>query len=171
MFGYEGESTGGTSVRESRLVGSRLFGGEDEVHDRIAANIRAVLANLARGTPFRVVGRGERAIAPPWLSLAPDLLLALVVEGVVVDPMVVIEVITVGSARLDRIFKNRVYRSMSSVLQYVMVSTDRPRIETVTRGEGDWSIDAAAGIDGRVALPGNGLHLFLSDVYAETGLT
>lgn len=171
MFEDGGETVGGISVRKSRVLAFHSIGSEDEIHDRAAANTRAVLANLARGTPFRVVGRGERSIVPPWLSLAPDLLLTRVVDGTVVDPMVVIEVVTVGSARLDRVFKNRVYRSMPSVLQYVMVSTDRPRIDTVTRGRDGWSVDATAGFGGRVSLPGHGLHLFLSDVYAETGLT
>lgn len=91
-------------------------------------------------------------------------------EGVL-DPLAVIEVVSAESARHDRVPKNRVYRSVPGLRQYLMTATDRPRIETVTRGPEGWTTDAVTGFGGRVSLPGHGLHLFLSDVYAETGLT
>jgi len=181
MFGSGGGAANEILVPDfatSRLGGPRFAGphpycDEKGIHDRVAANIRGVLANRVRGTPFRVVGRGERVMAPPWSSLSPDLTLARVVEeaGPVIDPIVAIEVVSVDTARLDRILKNRAYRAVPGLLQYMMVSTDRPRIETVTLGQDGWLIDAVAGLDARVSLPGHGLHLFLSDVYAETGLT
>lgn len=149
--------------------------GRDRAHDRIVANLRSDLGNRMRGTPFRVFGRGERALVTPTAVLTPDLMLARFSlsgrsgEGVI-DPLVLVEVVSVDTERADRILKNRVYRAVAGLRQYVMVSADRPRVDTVTRADGGWTLDAAAGLDARVALPGHGLFLHLRDLYAGTGL-
>jgi Uma2 family endonuclease len=77
------------------------------------------------------------------------------------------------SEEYDRTEKFEVYRQLPSLVEYVLVSQDEPRIEVRRRGDdGRWteSIHAGsteAGMDAVVSAAGLGVELHSAQVYAK----
>lgn len=145
---------------------------ESPIHSAIAANIAITLANRLRGTPCRVMRYGTQLLAADSSVLLPDVMMICARTPVgdehVTEPMVVFEVLSDATERRDRILKNRVYRGVPSLRQYVMVFQDRLCVESVFRTEHGWYHEMTAGAYGVLALPAHGLDLPLAQIYAET---
>ncbi len=83
------------------------------------------------------------------------------------NPIVIVEVLSPSTEKLDRRTKFRRYRLMSSLKQYVLVSQDAPYVEVFTR-EGDmWTYTDFAGLDARVHLASIDCTIVLADLYSR----
>ena len=62
------------------------------------------------------------------------------------NPLLLIEVLSPSTESLDRGFKAVQYRSMPSVLEYALVAQAEPRVEVLRRqASGDWLLSESAG--------------------------
>jgi Uma2 family endonuclease len=124
-------------------------------HNTIVANVLRSLGNALLEKPCRVLASDTRVKIParsryryPDASIACD---PLAYEDDEVDtllnPTVIVEVLSDSTEREDRKDKFRDYRSISSFREYLLVAQDEPRVEHFTRQEsGLWSYrDAGAG--------------------------
>ena len=161
------ELIGGRVVR--MMVGARWE------HHIIIQNMVVGLRNRLRsaGMPCRVFSEAfymkKRSLESATL---PDVMVRCgeLTPGAtsVEDPVVLVEVVSVGSETRDRFEKWRVYRQLTSLQHYVLVERDRPFIEVYDRAGEAWaSLRSAEGRDGILDLPALGLSIPLSEIYED----
>jgi Uma2 family endonuclease len=86
----------------------------------------------------------------------------------IVNPIILIEVLSPSTETEDRGKKLREYRQIETLQEYLLISQDSPRIERYLRQtEGDWLYSDSSGLESKIALPSIGVTLALSDVYKK----
>jgi Uma2 family endonuclease len=135
-------------------------------HHRIVRNGETALrSRLNRCEVFRetVKLRMAHAIRYPDLMVvcAPVASNATYVE----DPVVVIEVLSEGSAGEDRITKNEEYRDTPAIMHYVMIEQDRIGATVFSRIDGDWRGRIVRSDNAVLAFPEIGIEVPLSAFY------
>jgi Uma2 family endonuclease len=81
----------------------------------------------------------------------------------IVNPTIVVEVLSESTERYDRDGKFQAYKQASSLREYVLVAQEDRRIEVYRRGESAWSCETA-GPGGKVRIHGRPVKV--DDVYA-----
>ena len=84
--------------------------------------------------------------------------------SVIDDPIVVFEVLSPSTARIDRIVKLGEYRDTPSIQRYVMLEQDFQAAIVLTRNGNDW-VTTAVDADGTLSLPEIEVELPLADLY------
>ncbi len=172
--GYLVPHGGWETDANGRIVG--MAGGTD-AHSDIASNLIGELRSALRGTPCKVTGSDLRVRSPRtgryhypdvMVTCGPRVFDPPNGRATVVNPLVLIEVLSPSTADVDRGEKFREYIAIESLRQYVLVSQDRPRVETFQRNaDGGWGVGPwAEGLDGTVAFPSLGVTIPLAEVYA-----
>lgn len=83
----------------------------------------------------------------------------------ITDAVVVIEVLSPTTARIDRIEKNREYEAAPSIRRYILLEQDAVAAEVYTREDHRWLRSTVTG-DGILVMPEIGLELPLAEAYA-----
>jgi len=83
----------------------------------------------------------------------------------VTDPVVVIEVLSTGSLRTDRIAKNREYEAAPSIRRYILLEQDAIAAEVYAREGGRWVRSTVTG-DGVLTMPEIDVEMQLAEAYA-----
>lgn len=131
---FEGEvyAMSGGSVRHNRLA------------LQVATALDAALRGrcLVIGSDQRVRTRERRYVYPDVTVVCGDLMIE---QGdVLVNPAIVVEILSGSTEQYDRGLKWDGYQSLPSLTDYVLVSQDRPRIECFGRiSDGRWGYTAA----------------------------
>ena len=87
------------------------------------------------------------------------------------NPQVVIEVLSKSTEQFDRGTKFEYYRSIDSLMEYVLVAQDRKHIDHFLRqSDGSWLMREASGDTGVIELPSIGCQLSLADIYAKVAI-
>ena len=82
------------------------------------------------------------------------------------DPVVLVEVMSVGSQARDKFEKWRIYSQLPSLRHYGLVERDRPSIEVYDRTGDAWaSLRRLEGLEAELDLPSIGLSLPLREIY------
>jgi Uma2 family endonuclease len=153
-----------------------MSGGSPD-HSLIISNVNGELRSLLKGKPCRVYESNLRVRIPrTTLYTYPD---ASVICGerqfdpldarreTVTNPTLIVEVLSPSTEGWDRGGKFQNYRQIDSLREYVLVSSDKPLVETYLRQqEGAWVLNAFAGTDARVRLVSLGVELDLAEVYS-----
>ncbi len=143
-----------------------MTGGTFE-HDRISINLTALLLARLRGKPCRPHGSnlkikvmGSVRYPDAFVTCSP------VQRGVTVvhEPVVVFEVLSKGTARTDRIVKNREYASTDSIQRYVMLEQVEIAGTMFQRVGDDW-VGHLLGADAVLQMPEIGIELPLAELY------
>ena len=142
-------------------------------HDRISINLTAALLARLRGTPCQPHG-GNLKIEVMGSIRYPD---AYVTCGpikrdsmIAPNPVVVFEVLSRGTARTDRIVKNREYASTASIQRYVMLEQAEIAGTMFERVGGEW-IGRLLAADAVLQIPEIGIELPLAELYEGLDLT
>jgi Uma2 family endonuclease len=148
--------------------------GASRRHNLITGNAFFSIKRQLRGGGCEVYTSDMRVRIPATGAyLYPDLVIAcgeIQMEDETVDtlvnPTVLMEVLSPSTERYDRGRKWELYRRIPSLQQYVLVSQDEPRIEWFTRQQGGlWLYAEAADSAAEVRLDSVGCTLRLADVY------
>jgi len=161
-----------------------LMAGESEAHGTICTNLTIEIGSQLKGTPCRAFSKDTKVRSGPvpktrysaqGLYSFPDL---VVVCGeaqyldehrdVLINPKVIIEVLSPSTEVFDRTEKSARYRMhLDSLTDYVVVAQSTPLVEHFARDEnGQWVIAATAtDLSQSVVLSSIGCTLKLSDVY------
>ena len=122
-------------------------------HSQITQNVLLALRQRLRGAPCRALGP-DAAIATVGETVRyPDALVTCSpVPGnahLVPSPVVVFEVLSPGSGRIDRIVKLREYLAVPSILRYVLLEWSGAALTVLERepGAGQWTATALAETD------------------------
>ena len=87
-------------------------------------------------------------------------------KDTLVNPVVIIEVLSKSSESYDRGLKSAAYRSLPSLRNYVLVSQTEPRIEVFSRQiNASWASNEFAGMDAVCYLSGIDCHISLTRIY------
>lgn len=88
----------------------------------------------------------------------------------VINPRVVVEVLSPSTEDYDRDEKRLYYQRLPSLAEYVLVSQDRRRVE-IWRREGDGFTRSVHEAGERAPLPSLGFELDVDDLYATAGVS
>ena len=151
--------------------------GTSAAHERIGSNITAALNNQLRGRRCEVFGSNLRVrIRQPGAAefyYYPDALVdcstlpnrAIYAE----EPVVIFEVISPESERIDSGEKLGYYRTLPSLRVYVLINQFNPAI-TIYRREGEeWQTEFLGRVDATLELPEIECRLPLAAVYERVG--
>lgn len=157
-------------VRHEYVAGAiHALAGTTRRHNRIAGNIYRRLADAAENGPCRVSMAGVRLRARSDVYYYPDVIVACGPEPQ--DPYsedapcLMVEVLSPGTASVDRREKLFLYRQIPSLSAYLIVHTDQRRVERHWREpDGRWCAEEHT--DERVPVPCPEIELPLDVVYA-----
>jgi Uma2 family endonuclease len=85
-----------------------------------------------------------------------------------VNPIILIEVLSSTTEKEDRGKKLLEYRQIESLQEYLLISQESPQIERYLRQKGnDWLYSEVSGLESKITLPSIEVTLALSDVYKK----
>jgi Uma2 family endonuclease len=150
------------------------MGGASMAHSVIVGNVSASLHGQLRGRGCRVMSSDMRVHIPATgLYTYPDITVVCHVPmlqddqfDTLLNPSVIIEVLSPSTEAYDRGEKFEHYRSIDSLQTYVLISQSRPHIEVYERQDnGAWMLTEISGLDSRIDIASIACVLDLSDVY------
>ncbi len=165
----------GADERHEYLDGQiYLMAGESIEHSTINANVTIRLGIQLAGTPCRVLSPNMKVrTSPTGLYAYSD---AAVVCGepqfyddrrdILVNPTVIVEVLSPSTEGYDRGEKFLRYQSLASLVDYLLVAQNTPRIERFTRQADDrWLYSTTTGLTNSVHLASITCELRLSEIF------
>jgi Uma2 family endonuclease len=148
--------------------------GASERHNLIAVNLVSSIHAQLRGTPCKVYSSDMRLkVSATGLYTYPDVV-ALCGEAhfdddqqdTLLNPTMVIEVLSKSTEGYDRGEKFAHYRKIESLTEYLLISQDRYRIEQYVRQpDNQWLMSEVSKLEEGIELPSIKCRLLLSDVY------
>jgi Uma2 family endonuclease len=150
-----------------------MSGGTDD-HNTIGANILTFLKSALRhaGKFCRVYGSDMKIHTGDQTNTFPDV---TVVCGerhyhrsrkdIITNPLLVVEVLSDSTEGYDRGEKFDHYKTVPSLIDYLLVEQFEPRVLLYTRTDDNWTIRDIVGRDRSVFLPSLELTLSLGEIY------
>jgi Uma2 family endonuclease len=151
--------------------------GASEQHNLIATNVTAALHGQLRGRACRIYPSDMRIkVMQTGLHTYPDLTIVCgssqfsvpTKRDTLINPTVIIEILSPSTERYDRGLKFQNYRTIASLQEYLLIAQDTPHIERFARNEMDqWVFADAVGIEATLEIPSIAALLHLRDVYEQ----
>lgn len=143
-------------------------------HSLIKMNIGRELSTKLKGQPCTAFDSDLRIrVSPTGLYTYPDVSVVCgeleyddVQRDTVVNPTLLIEVLSDSSEAYDRGKKFEHYRQIAALREYVLISQKWPTIERYLRNPDDtWTLTAVLGLDASLHLASLDVTLSLAEVY------
>ena len=142
-------------------------------HNDIVAGVMLALSRQLTGRPCQVNFLDVKVKSEATDSyFYPDLIVICggIVHGdhhrdTLVNPTVLVEVLSPSTEAYDRGAKAAHYRLIESVQEYVLIAQDQPMIEVYSRQGNHWLLSEARALDEAVELASISCRLPLSEVY------
>ncbi len=159
-----------SEYRDGEIV---LMPGGSLNHSRISGNIFAFLKFILRDTQFEPINSDLRLWIPDYRrGLYPDV---MVFDGEpqlndtrrdeVLNPILIVEVLSPNTASYDRENKFRIYRSISSFREYLLVEQDEPFVERYSKQAQGWLLADFNGLERSIPLESVGIELPMAEIY------
>ena len=148
--------------------------GASERHNLIVVNLVVSLGSQLKRQPCKVYANDMRVKAgPDGLYTYPDVVVVCGKaefedehQDTLLNPTVIIEVLSSSTEAYDRGQKFAYYRTLDSLTDYLLVSQHEPLIEHYVRQPGgDWLLSDYRGLDAVVSILSIGCQLLLAEVY------
>jgi Uma2 family endonuclease len=145
-------------------------------HSLIAANLIFALMMQLKGCPCRVYTSDLRVkVQESGLYTYPDVSVVCGREqvedehdDVLLNPTVIIEILSDAREAYDRGRKFEFYRRLASLREYLLVSQHKPLVEQFIRQDnGAWLLHEIAGLEGKLKLPSLGFTIEMAEVYTH----
>jgi Uma2 family endonuclease len=165
-----------TGIRHQYLDGEVFaMAGAEPAHNDIFTNTITRIVTQLKGRPCKVHGPDMRIKTKSGLYTYPDI---SIVCGerlfnsdkprTLLNPTVLIEILSPSTEAFDRGDKFHHYRTIQSLREYVLIASLRERIECFSRqAEDSWRMNVVDQPDGVLTLESIGCLLAIQDVYAE----
>ncbi len=165
------------SEGKSEYLDGEMFAmaGASERHNLIVSNLIRALGNRLAERPCRVYPGDLRIlVVATGLYTYPDVSVVCGEPRLVQDrhqdnllnPQLLIEVLSPSTEAFDRGRKFEHYRAIPSLQEYLLVAQEKPVLEHFLREQGGaWRFSAVQGIDSALALPTLGIELPLVEVF------
>lgn len=152
-------------------IATMMTGGSLD-HSTIASNLWTALRDRLRGCPCRAF-RGDTKIVANDSVRYPDLSVTCIpgrgVDDTVLEPILVIEVVSPSTEREDRGRKRFDYFRTPSIQQYAIIEQDARRVDLYTRSGDCWTDEIIEGA-AALKLPSIGVEIGLDSIYEDTEL-
>ncbi len=138
-----------SSRAKHELVDGEVFAmsGARRAHNRVAANVITELSNALRDRPCTVYTSDQRVRAgdgsahyPDVSALCGDERFTDDEEDELTNPTLIVEVLSRTTEGYDRGDKFAHYRSIPSLREYVLASSDKTRVEVFVREADGWKL-------------------------------
>lgn len=143
-------------------------------HNQITINVSAEIHTQFKKRPCRVYSNDMRVkVSPTGLYTYPDIV-ALCdkprfddeQKDTLLNPTVIIEVLSDSTANYDRGTKFKHYRTLESLKEYLLIAQDECHIEHYIRQiNNQWLLSETSDLSETIDLPSINCHLALTDVY------
>ena len=164
------------SEERHEYFGGEIFAmsGAKRNHNVIAWNIGGELRQKLKGKDCEAYPADMRVfISETGLYTYPDLVVACGepqfqddVFDTLLNPVLLIEVLSETTESYDRGKKFQHYRSIDSLQEYILVSQEEARIEKyVKTGDGFWLLSEAVGMDAEIEFASIECRIALAEVY------
>lgn len=149
-------------------------------HTLIKDNLAGEVRNQLRDGPCRVVTSDLRVkVLATGLYTYPDVVIVCDepqfeddVFDTLLNPRVIVEVLSDSTEKYDRGEKFAQYRQLPSVQEYVLVAQDRPLVERFVRQADDsWLLTAFDNVSQTLALESVPVRVSLMDIYRGVDLS
>ncbi|MGC1275508.1 MAG: Uma2 family endonuclease [Planctomycetaceae bacterium] len=153
--------------------------GASRRHVLIVTNLIRTLGNRLADRPCEIYGTDMRLkVGATGLYTYPDVAVTCgeprfedAEIDTLLNPQVVIEVLSKSTRDYDCTEKFDHYRGVESVTDYVLVAQDASHVEHRSRQPGGpWSVSVASSLDGFVSLESIGCELPMADIYRRIQL-
>lgn len=84
------------------------------------------------------------------------------------NPTVIVEVLSDSTEAWDRGRKAAHYRRLPSLQEYILIAQNEPRVEQYRRQQnGDWTLKETTDLDAEIKIPSVGIRILLREIYAR----
>lgn len=167
-----------TSVGKHEYFHGEIYAmtGGTEAHNLLSGNTYAALHAQLRRRPCRVYNSDQRIkVQATGLYTYPDVTIVCgqpqfmdQLRLTLLNPTVIIEVLSPSTERYDRGMKFQNYRTIPTLQDYLLIAQDNHRIEHYIRQEtGEWLLREAVGLAAQVTIHSIDCILSLEDVYEK----
>ena len=144
-------------------------------HCEIQLNLGSVLRDQLRNSDCRALGSPLRVRIPRGRYTYPDMVAACNPEyeedDTLLNPVCVFEILSESTANFDLGRKFDMYRSIPSLMEYVVIEQHRASIRRYTRQPGPkWVLEEFSGLDAVLTLHSLGCQVPLSELYLHVDL-
>jgi len=144
-------------------------------HNTIAVNLAGEIRSQLRDRPCRVCVSDMRVcVSPTGLYTYPDVVvvcgqLRFEDDGrdTLLNPTVIVEVLSRSTEPYDRGEKFAHYRRLESLREYVVVAQDQVLVERYTRQGEEWMLTHLTDLDASLRLASIGCEVSLREIYAK----
>ncbi len=149
--------------------------GGSEAHDLICGNVFAALRSALRGVCRVYTSNMRVQVHPSGMYVYPDVTvvcgpsrLADDHHDTLLNPALVVEVLSPSTEQRDRGRKARLYRALPSLNEYLLIAQDGPYVERYVRqANGQWGLVETEDPRGMVELVTGPCRLAMADIYAD----
>lgn len=163
------------AASRSEFVNGRVYAlaGASRVHNLIVLNIAAELRTQLRGRPYEAYVNDMRVkVTNTGMYTYPDVV-ALCEKpefedeqmDTLLNPAVIIEVLSASTERYDRGEEFAHYRRLASLREYVLIAQDIRRIDHYRRDGDSWVLTEVSEPDASLVLGSLGTTISLADIY------
>ncbi len=149
-----------------------MAGGSTQ-HNLIAGSLFLALGNALRGSSCAPFGSDQRVYAPSGLYSYPDASVfcephetEVPPPGTLTDAVALFEVLSDATRDYDQSAKFELYRSISTLRDYVLIEQNEMRVEHRTQGEdGNWATKVLSAPDEVLEISALGFRVALREIY------
>ena len=152
----------------------RLMAGGSDDHNTISMNIGGTLRAALLPKDCRVYGSDMKIHTGDGINTFPDVAVIcgdrqyyMGREDVILNPLLIVEVLSSSTASYDRGDKFDHYKTIHTFQEYLLVDQDKARVVLYSRQEDHWDLREVEGIDGSVFLSSIEASLTMADIYAK----
>ena len=154
--------------------------GANRKHNKIVGNLTGLVWQHLKGKDCEFYPNDMRVFVPKTgLYTYPDLVVVCgepkfqdKVFDTLLNPTLLVEVISESTESYDRGKKFQHYRSIESLQEYVLVSQDEAGIEKyIKQGSGFWVLSEAFGLDAKIKLDSIDCEIALSEVFDKVNFS
>ena len=150
--------------------------GASKWHVLIVTNLIVALGSQLKESPCTVYSTDLRVqVAPTGLYTYPDVIVLFEEprfsdeqEDTLLNPALIIEVLSESTKDYDRGGKFELYRTIDSFVEYLLIAQDRPHLEHhVRQPDGNWLLHETNNLDDTIHLKSVRCSLRLADIYLK----
>ena len=167
------------AFHKSEYLDGQIFAmsGASRVHSLITSNISNTLYNQLVGSDCEVHSSDMRVQPSPIAYFYPDVVVAWGeprfeddVYDTLLNPIVIVEVLSPSTAAYDRGEKFSHYRQSTSLQDYILVSQHKVSVEHHWRQDRQWEHTEFRALDDVLPLTSIGCEISLHDIYRRVNV-
>jgi Uma2 family endonuclease len=149
--------------------------GASREHNLIASNVIREISVQFKGRPCEVytsdmrvnIGATDAYVYPDAVAVCGEPYFGGADVDVLLNPIVIVEVLSPSTEAYDRGEKFAHYRKLESLREYVLIAQDKARVEHYVRegGHEEWIFTEVSGLEGMLRLGSIGCEVALREMY------